>query len=367
MRELARNVCELQKSWNAANTDEMKRRGVFIRREIPEWVKGIIPELAHKMGFVGSDLFAEGRDGTGQKTEIPWVRFASKIRSPSAQRGWYCVYLFEATGRGLYLALAHGSTTFIDGEFRPKPESEIRGFMAWARGCLADDISRHPGLAVPIELKARRSHLGAAYEKTTVLAKWYDANDLPSAEIFQTDAILFAAFLQKLYEVQDLGREPQTEPPEIIAVNEAMHPGAGPNRGAGQGRGLSTEERRAVERHAMGKAKSLLEAEGFKVRDVSASHSYDFEASREGVRIFVEVKGTTSLGKKVVLTAPEVALQKDAYPDNALILVHSIDLERDVVPVRASGGEVVVFRPWDIDDDALAPISFAYTVSLDHL
>lgn len=65
MRELAKDACELQEHWTANNTDPMQRRGQLIRHDIPNWLSNIIPELAQEMGFVGNDLYAEGRDGTG--------------------------------------------------------------------------------------------------------------------------------------------------------------------------------------------------------------------------------------------------------------------------------------------------------------
>ena len=97
----------------------------------------------------------EGRDGTGRKTLIPWVRFYSEARSRSAQNGWYCVYLFDAPGTGVYLELGHGSTTLEGGEFRPRPPEELAKLVAWGREALKPVIIDEPPLALPMKLGGR--------------------------------------------------------------------------------------------------------------------------------------------------------------------------------------------------------------------
>ncbi|WP_194820434.1 hypothetical protein [Nocardia sp. XZ_19_385] len=47
---------------------------------------------------------------------------------------------------------------------------------------------------------------------------------------------------------------------------------------------------------------------------------------------------------------------------NALVVVHSIQLDRSGANPIASGGSVVVHRKWTIDDEALTPVSFRYRV-----
>ncbi|MEU7006771.1 DUF3578 domain-containing protein [Streptomyces sp. NPDC046332] len=55
-------------------------------------------------------LGIEGPDGTGLKTEVPWVRVYDPAMSPSATTGWYAVYLFSGTGDRVYLFLNQGTT-----------------------------------------------------------------------------------------------------------------------------------------------------------------------------------------------------------------------------------------------------------------
>jgi len=363
MRDLAQEICSLQTDWQGDNTPEMQRRGAIIRHDIPRWITTVIPKISSQLGVVGADLISDGRDGTGQKTETPWVRLASQSRSPSAQVGWYLVYLFEAIGRGLYLALAHGSTDFVDGAYKPKSPDEISSFMAWATGHLKTEINNYPEFAEKIQLNARRSPLGAAYESTTLLAKWYDINALPTDTKFAEDLQLFARFLKRLYQADDLGQAPNKSTPEARSVAEAINPLDCKVSGGGQGYNLTAEERRAVENCAMERAQKVLEENGFTVRDVSKTESCDFRATRDGQEIVVEVKGTTATGPKILLTANEVELHQKWFPHNALIVVFAIELNRDVSPPLAQGGKVFAVRPWEIYDSGLKPIAYSYDLN----
>src|SRR6202035_560708 len=114
MRNELLEVIALQRQYTSENSPAMQRRGVLIRDLIPQELRAASTRLKSALGVHGDDLGFQGRDGTGRKTLIPWVRFYSQSRSPSAQRGWYCVYLFDAPATGVYLELGHGSTNFIE-------------------------------------------------------------------------------------------------------------------------------------------------------------------------------------------------------------------------------------------------------------
>jgi hypothetical protein len=332
MRDELLEVIELQQAYSATNTPAMQRRGELIRRAIPKQLANAREELRDALGAHGADLEFEGRDGTGRKTLIPWVRFYSKARSHSAQVGWYCVYLFDAPGTGVYLELGHGSTTLEKGEFRPRPAEELAKLVAWGREALKAVISDEPALASPMKLGGRE--LGDAYERSAVLAKWYAADNMPTDEQLLNDAISFAEHLKRVYDAEVLGLAPTAPPPEVIEVERAAS-GQPQRRGNAQGFGLSVAERLAVELHAMALAKSHLQKLGWHVRDVSATHPYDFDCQQSGQEMIVEVKGTTSTGDEIAVTHNEVEAHRERHPNNALIVVHSIDLVR---PPRAAEG-----------------------------
>lgn len=81
----------------------------------------------------------------------------------------------------------------------------------------------------------------------------------------------------------------------------------------------------------------------------------------------MEVKGTTSAGLEVILTRAEVEKQRKYYPDNALVVVHSIKLDRTGVEPTASGGILHCTSPWAVEDEDLTVISYAYRTPVDRL
>ena len=74
----------------------MQRRGALIRQEIPRWLVTQLGDDALKNQRYSFRV--QGRDGTGRKTEIPWIRVYDRDHSPNAREGWYCVFLFHARG-----------------------------------------------------------------------------------------------------------------------------------------------------------------------------------------------------------------------------------------------------------------------------
>ncbi|MCF1503803.1 DUF3883 domain-containing protein [Afifella sp. H1R] len=92
-----------------------------------------------------------------------------------------------------------------------------------------------------------------------------------------------------------------------------------------------------------------------KIKDTSANSSFDFTAVRNGNEFVVEVKGTTTNGEAILITAAEVKVHKARYPQNILILVSSIELVSDA---EATCGLVQVHAPWDAQAAALEPIAY---------
>src|SRR5439155_22462295 len=111
-----------------------------------------------------------------------------------------------------------------------------------------------------------------------------------------------------------------------------------------------TPRRRAVELRAMAEATKYFNAQDWTVRDVSSSRSYDLECIRDDEILHVEVKGTTSEGGSILLTANEVAHARN-FRHTTLFVLHDIRVEGN--PPRATGGEARILDPWTIDEDQL--------------
>lgn len=358
MRNLFDQVLDLQLQHSSQNTPEMVERGKLIRDAIPEEMRGwAAARPAAVLPFKGR-LNVQGRDGTGLKTFVPWVRIHSPELSPSAQSGWYVVYLFRQDGEGVALCLSHGSTRFDGGDFKPRAATEAASLMGWARGLIGAQAAAS-GMQIGVNLGSSEK-LSRAYESTTAFSKIYSRQAIPDDDVLARDAERAVALLGELYRAQELGTAPDSEPPELIEAAEAMErisrPGSR-SAGGGQGFGLNATERAAVEGRAMDVAMAWLAANGFvRIRDVHLTHSCDLLATRDGAEHSVEVKGTTSGLGKVILTANEVALHRRTHPANLLIVVHNIGLQE--LRTQAVGGIVHVLDPFEIDECALVPLSY---------
>jgi hypothetical protein len=356
-------VVTLQSEWSAQNTPAMERRGTLIRETLPASIRTLAAPLCEALGLEPDDLIVEGRDGTGMKSAVPWVRFGSRARSPSANVGWYCVLLFRPQADGVYLCLSHASTVWEGGDFRPRPKAETDRLMSWGRGVLADRFAIDD-LDTQIDLNSV-NRLARAYETTTLVARMFDVDALKNGPDLSEALLRFAGMLAAIYEGDRLSKSPDAPAQEFQTAQETIQKVFSPARSSGfaQGYGLTAAERKAVELRAMAVARGHLEHLGFSVRDCSAGNPFDFEAKRNDEKIIVEVKGTTGLGQAILLTHGEVSAHKAAFPNNALFVVHSIELIRQESGPRADGGQLEVYMPWEIASDALRAVAYQYALT----
>lgn len=360
MRELLRDVMQLQAEWTSENTPEMQERGRLIRQDIPNWLRERLPDLRRAAPVEITDWRVGSSDGAGNRAEIPWARVHSASRSPSATKGWYVVYLFAAPGDRVYLSLMQAASRKKNREYKGLPGSGLRQRAHEMREALSASLRARPDLVDAIELKATRSELGRAYEDGTVVAFEYPLGDLPSDEVLADDLTFLVSVLSELYELLDHG----TTAPEIADAEIEAERSAGRAR-SGQGLRQSAPERIAIERRAVAVATEYLEEQGYDVEDVGAKESYDLDARRADERVYVEVKGTTTTwtdASEIILTRKEVELHLREYPNNMLLVVSGIVLDRSVSPPEASGGTLRVIRPWAVKEPNLTPVSYRYLV-----
>jgi hypothetical protein len=172
-------VLDLQKSWSKDNTPAMQERGRLVRDEIPQ----LLRESLDALDTEGWEV--EGRDGSGLKTSVPWVRIFDSVKSPSATQGWYVVFLFAADGSSVYLSLNQGTTEFKGGAFVPRDVSDISDRVTSARSALTGQrLSTR--LLTEIQLKDG-GKLGAGYERGNVYAYGYKRGALPSDDELRSD------------------------------------------------------------------------------------------------------------------------------------------------------------------------------------
>ena len=198
LKETLERILELQNDFNSANTPEMKERGILIRKIGPEilrsWIKSH-PKLS-----------AEGRDGTGRKTLVPWFRVHSPENSPSATTGWYFAFLFSADGNSVYLSLMQGTTNFINNQFIRKSPDILYERAVWA----IESLPKLPLMVSP-ELKYGRAdakgeviylgngELAKAYRRGDIMHYRYDKHNIPSDDKLRKHVGVMIHLLNTLY------------------------------------------------------------------------------------------------------------------------------------------------------------------------
>ena len=371
MSEQILEVMALQKHYTSANTQPMKRRGELIRKEFAGSLKGKLTQFESAKEISIPDLWVEGKDGDGNKAIVPWVRLASKERSPSATDSWYVVFLFSAKGSSCFLSLGHASTSYGSESIGATKYQRVlttdvaAELMAWGRRKLGLTETHDSRLRFTIDLESK-ARLAAAYERTSLCSFEYRADDMPSDQQIYSDLEYLLSLLSKIYSLQDSDRNiPGSESPEYIetmlAINASVTRDSTYKRRHGRSQ-QSPAQKKAIEEHAVRVAIEELEKRGFtKIKDVGLEHSYDISATLEGEHFYVEVKGTMSSGEKVIVTRNEVILHREEHPRNALIVVSQIELLQPDPPV-VTGGEVLYLSPWKVADEDLEPLAFDYTV-----
>jgi hypothetical protein len=130
------------------------------------------------------------------------------------------------------------------------------------------------------------------------------------------------------------------------------------------GRRFTAEENAAIEERAVFVTRERFEEKGYETKDVGAYESYDVHATKDQEVVKVEVKGTTTDGAAVVLTRNEVNLHRLEHPHNALAVVRNITLDRSGDRPVATGGELKLEIPWEINEDGLSPIAYDYRTGI---
>lgn len=352
-------MLDLQSKWTWERSPAMVQRGRLVRYECPRWIIDHEQALADAIDIGVNDFFAEGRDATGRKTRVPWTRYGSRSRSPRATSGFYVVYLFAFDGSAIYLSLNQGTTEFEDGAYVRRPAANLAGNVRWAQDVIGEWMASRDDLVKPDLKDKGDSSLGYGYELGNIAAIQYRSGAVPDNDQLLMDAVEFGRSLGSLYREED--SLPGT--PEVVEAEDAARSAAGKPRPPRTGFRQSKEERDLIERHAEDMAVARYEAEGWDV--TRRGRPYDLELRRDEERMTVEVKGTSSEGAAVVLTRNEVEHHAEAYPQNALVIVRNIELDRSTSPPSVSGGEFYERRPWEIDADALTVISYTYEVPRD--
>lgn len=138
----------------------------------------------------------DGSPGKGNWADIPWVAVLDRLKTETAQQGYYLVYLVNDDCSGIYLSLNQGVTT-VRQEYGASTKNALatRAMDFAARlGPLTKGL--HCG---PIDLGVKKG-LGADYQQGSVCAVFYSRASMPAEEVLVADLQRFLGLYRYLVE-----------------------------------------------------------------------------------------------------------------------------------------------------------------------
>jgi hypothetical protein len=340
-----------------------------------EVLRALVGSAAASLGLNHLSLDVQHGGRRGSYGPVPWVRIFSKLYAPSAQEGYYLAYLFAADGSRVYLSLMQGTSELRAGKRRPvqnrklidSRSAEARSLLRGVAGVSFDAMDTSIvdlGLSgIPSVGSESRDRI-RNYEAGTIAARCYDGLQVPTGEVHLRDIIEMLTLLAYLYREPvmqgSFGPAGSADTQLQTVIDESSRSVAKLR----QGRLMDPIVRKLVEVHAEGMAKAELVSDGWHVQQVGQyKRGYDLDCWHDnGRELHVEVKGTRSCGREVVLTLNEVLHSQSARgcaAEHALYIASEIQIVHDV-GVRAVGGRGRWFWPWEISQDDLIPTEYAY-------
>lgn len=153
-------VLDLQDQFSPTSTAAMADRRDLVERTLRSEILELIAQdesLAY--------LKVDASSGIGNSSVVPWVRVFDQSSSPTAQAGWYLVFLFAADGSGCFLSLDLGVTQLSRDEITQARENAMAILVkngAW------ESVSATYESA--IDLRAGSNSLAKKYETGNLLA-----------------------------------------------------------------------------------------------------------------------------------------------------------------------------------------------------
>ena len=308
-------------------------------------------EISQIRGYIGDNIWAPTHDTSGEKRKWSYSLVAlvkpgdivfhySKTLNGIVGYSKVQTYAYEDIGywgsQGVY-------SNKTDNHFkRPLFKADLHDFIEYDNPLSIDEIRGKQELLFNVINKLKE-------EKGTIYQPFVIKNDQvepPQAYFTKMPKDV----LNVLGLIEDGGF---TEPTDSFVKKEIK------TKRKGKPRKVNSKRRKIVEMYAMKIATEYLESEGWNVNDTSAG-TFDLTCEKNGITLFVEVKGIQAEFGKVNLTKNEVNGHRINSDSNALIIVSEISLNSQDV---ASGGVRYIRFNWHPEDDDLLATQFTYYVN----
>lgn len=165
-----------------------KEKKVDSKAEYYDILRNVLPAQVAKL-FDSSEYLVTGSVGKGQTTKHPWICIFDRKITKSAQNGIYIALLFRSDMKGFYLALNQGMKFF---EQYKKQKLEVAQKAAYYFSSKIDTslFSKNT-----IDLVSNKSDKGFGYEKTTVIARYFEVDTFTNRELLES-----ITYLKEIYQ-----------------------------------------------------------------------------------------------------------------------------------------------------------------------
>lgn len=128
--------------------------------------------------------------------------------------------------------------------------------------------------------------------------------------------------------------------------------------GEGQGRRLDARLRKQIEDAAQDRLVAFYEARGWRVQDLRYGNPFDAKATRGGESLYLEAKGTTTVGERVIVTRNEVAFALEHPGECVMGIVSGLEIDPDG-DIDPASGQLRLYT-WHPEDDDLDPLQYDF-------
>lgn len=184
VNDAIQEILSLQKDYSPTFSDSMVRRRLVVEGDLRAKLEDLM-KSEHEL----SHLRVDASSGIGNNSVIPWVRIFDPMHSPSAQSGWYLVFLFSADGSSCYLSLDLGVTNLSKEEIEQERASAV---FALERASMWKSAVGQ--FNEEIDLRAKQNDLARKYERGNLL----------SLQILTDQVLDDSAILQAILELENL-------------------------------------------------------------------------------------------------------------------------------------------------------------------
>lgn len=151
-----------------------------VRHDILYHARKSIRHLAH----ISDNFRVYGGTGQGTFAQVPWIAVVDKSITTSVQRGYYVVYLFNASGKGVYLSLNQGWTDYQKKYGISKGRKLIEQTASYCQKLIHSSLADFSEGRIVLD---GTTPLARGYEAGHICGRFYPVDNVPMDRVLIND------------------------------------------------------------------------------------------------------------------------------------------------------------------------------------